>query len=120
MTKRRFIRASVAVGIIAVLSVAVFLRPETAGVTLVNESDDLVVRVTGDINGATFDFADIPRGSSRKITYTVSQENHYNISAELPFDRKLPPQTGTFGDRVKTDHRFVIKDDQIVIESGRD
>jgi hypothetical protein len=120
MTKQRVVAAAIGLGFLAIICVGTFLQPKRAAVKLVNESHELVVHVAGDINGAKFEFADIPPGATRFVRYAVLPDNHFTISADFPLDRKIQPETGIFSDRVKTTHRFVIKPDEIVVESGEE
>ena len=70
MNKKRIIQwIAVAGGLLLVACGIFFLRPKTGEMTLVNESDEAIIKATVQINHQKFDLAGIPPGGIWKVKF---------------------------------------------------
>ena len=112
--------AATAIGacIILILALAFRLWPKSETLELVNDAQESAIHATVEINGATFDFDNIPPDGIRHIKYKPQAGNHYKITIEFRYDRKLE-QTGYFNGHIHENKQLVIKKNEIVLEEGK-
>src|SRR5580698_11537797 len=101
MNKKNVLQAAAVACAALVIFAIFFLRPKSAEITLINAAQESLIHTTVEINGAKFEFDDIPTDGFRRIKYKAQADNHYTVTVEFHYERKLGPDKGYFSGQVK-------------------